>query len=285
MKKLIVTTVISVVLGMPNLALGNDIYIRNDVGSFGNGLDSIEFGKLGGGYGASSHYHPREQRYSSHNSDSKPSSPNHSNSRSSSNGITINNITVEQLDVSKKQLRQLEKMYASIMAASSANKAKKGDNNSLFFKNPQSIYDKNKQAEVANSISDLFKVVEEKNNFHNDSANVMRESINERSKYAAEMDQTVSLQAFKETENRFKKIEELLKQVDKTSNLKDAADLQARIIGTLTMIQNEATKLQMILHQRNAEKILINQQKLTRNAKILNSKNMKMPAIRYKRST
>ncbi len=46
------------------------------------------------------------------------------------------------------------------------------------------------------------------------------------------------------------------------------------------MIQNEATKLQMVTYSRNAEQALISQQKQIRNMRILNSENKGMPIIR-----
>ncbi|WP_455474048.1 type IV secretion system protein [Bartonella sp. B30(2025)] len=234
--------------------------IRNDILAQGI-LPEIDYSKLGGSYGLNVDY---RHQFS-------PTAPK-SDSKA--------NLPKEQLEVAKQQLQQLENVYGSLMASHHKQKklAMLGNDSDLFFKNPQSIYD---QAKIDSKISGLFKSVEQKNKLQDDSAISMREAIRARSKYAAEMDQTVSLRVFEETENRFKKINELLAQAEKTGNLKDAADLQAKIVGTLTMIQNEATKLQMILHQRNAERILIDQQKLTRNVKILSSHNLSMPTIRH----
>ncbi|WP_455474052.1 type IV secretion system protein [Bartonella sp. B30(2025)] len=293
MRKLIVTVVISAFLGMPSLATGkskpgfydnhiisNELpgihhprsksyvppksYVSNtgnDIGYDGNSFNNL---RIGGSYGMGTHYTA---------SASKLSQPAPKTDLKA-------NLPKEQLEVAKQQLKQLENVYGSLMASHNKQKslAMLGNDSDLFFKNPQFIYD---QGGIDSKISDLFKSVEQKNKLQDDSAISMRETIRARSKYAAEMDQTVSLRVFEETENRFKKINELLAQAEKTGNLKDAADLQAKIVGTLTMIQNEATKLQMILHQRNAEKILIDQQKLTRNVKILSSHNLSMPTIRH----
>ncbi len=149
---------------------------------------------------------------------------------------------------------------------------------SFFFKDPQLVYNsKKKHADISASFEKIRKEEEEVST----SLAEARESIEKRSEYAALVDKAISLQAFQQTENRSKKILELLNEIDKTKDLKSIADLQAQIKGKLAMIQNEATKLQMVAYLRNTEQELISQQKQKRNLKILNSKSREMPTIRF----
>ncbi|ETS16861.1 hypothetical protein Q648_01021 [Bartonella quintana JK 12] len=183
----------------------------------------------------------------------------------------------QHLEVNKKQLEQAKKMQQSIMGnkASGTSQAKY---TSFFFKDPQLVYNsKKKHADISASFEEIRKEEEEVST----SLAEARESIEKRSEYAALVDKAISLQAFQQTENRSKKILELLNEIDKTKDLKSIADLQAQIKGKLAMIQNEATKLQMVAYLRNTEQELISQQKQKRNLKILNSKSREMPTIRF----
>ncbi len=119
---------------------------------------------------------------------------------------------------------------------------------------------------------------ESRNTFKN--TNDARAFIDTRSQYATVIDKVVALQTFTETENRFEQIAKILTDIDKIQDLKGIAELQVRMKGMLAVIQNEATKLQMVAHLRNTERELINHQKQQRNMKILNSSNTAMPPIR-----
>ncbi|EJF74692.1 hypothetical protein MEC_01216 [Bartonella alsatica IBS 382] len=185
----------------------------------------------------------------------------------------IINLLQEHLEIKNKQFEQTEKMYSSITGARENSESENSDD--LYFQNPQSIYNKSRKSTLLKDKD----ITEEKIVF--DSVGKARDSINQRSEYAAIVDKAVSLQTFKETENRFTKIKELLQKISQTKDLKSIAELQARLKGKLTMIQNEATKLQMVAYSRKAEQALISQQKQKRNMKILNSKNKEMPTIRF----
>ncbi|WP_332060089.1 type IV secretion system protein [Bartonella sp. CB74] len=149
------------------------------------------------------------------------------------------------------------------------------DDTNFFLKHPELIYDKNEDSDILALVEKIRK--EETS----DSINVERQFINKRSKNAAIVDKAVSLQTFQEAEKRFHQILGLLDEISKTEDLKSIAELQAQIKGRLAMIQNETAKLQMVAHLRNAEQMLISQQKRERNMKMLNSKNTVMPTIRF----
>ncbi|WP_246786249.1 type IV secretion system protein [Bartonella taylorii] len=169
-----------------------------------------------------------------------------------------------------------QKIYDSITGSRTVTAVPKKDS-SWFLLGPQFIYDKTKKSYVATQIPTLVdKIITEENYFRPQS----RDSINHRSQYAAVIDKAVSLQAFQETENRLSQITQLLMDVDETKDLKSIAELQARIKAMLAMIQNETAKLQTIAHLRNAEQALISQLKRERNIGILNSQNKQMPIIR-----
>ncbi|WP_280641475.1 type IV secretion system protein [Bartonella alsatica] len=157
--------------------------------------------------------------------------------------IQILDLIKQHLEMEKKQFEKTDKMYTSITGARENSESENSDN--LYFQNPQSIYNKSRKSTLLKDKD----ITEEKIVF--DSVGKARDSINQRSEYAAIVDKAVSLQTFKETENRFTKIKELLQKISQTKDLKSIAELQARLKGKLTMIQNEATKLQMVAYSRN----------------------------------
>lgn len=177
----------------------------------------------------------------------------------------------------------MQKIYDSITGSRTTTKARKNDG-SWFLIGPQFIYDSSKKTHVAAQFPEFInKVIAEENNFralNSLNSHTIRASINARSQYAAIVDKAVSLQTFQEAENRFSQITQLLMEIDKTEDLKSIAELQARMKSMLAMIQNETAKLQMIVHLRNAEQALINQQKQKRTMQILSSENKTMPIIR-----
>ncbi|WP_332065816.1 type IV secretion system protein [Bartonella sp. CB189] len=182
----------------------------------------------------------------------------------------------EIINLIKRQLNQSEKIYKSITSNRTSGSTSI-DKNVFFLKNPELIYDRNKNTEM---LPLLDSIAQNEENY--DSVHYTRSVIKARSEYAALMDKAISLQAFEATESRFNKIMELINKIESTKDLKDISELQAHIKAQLAMIQNESTKLQMVAHLRNAERELINQQKNKRNIKILNSKNTTIPTIRLR---
>ncbi|WP_375645550.1 type IV secretion system protein [Bartonella sp. AA56HLJMS] len=184
------------------------------------------------------------------------------------------------LDMLKKHLEEVKKIHESITGSQKFDTKKlknvQTDHSSFFLKNPENLYNRNKPSALSKSLENILKEEEIPVTIHESSS-----FINKRIQYAAITDKAVSLKTFQEANNRFQQIEELLKEITTTKDLKSIAELQAHIIGMLAMLQNETAKLQMVTHLRNAEHTLIKQQKDKHNIKILNSKNTKMPTIRF----
>ncbi|WP_198039454.1 type IV secretion system protein [Bartonella refiksaydamii] len=149
----------------------------------------------------------------------------------------------------------------------------------LFLPRPEFIYDKKKWALISNEISKYIKQVKDGESIRT-SAHDIHELIKKRSKNAAIIDKVISLNVFEEINHRFDLIGDFDEKILKLTDLKSTARYQAAINTLLTLIQNESTKLQMVAHLRNAEQALISQQKHEHNMKILGSKNIRMPKIR-----
>ncbi|CAK02482.1 TrwJ1 protein precursor [Bartonella tribocorum CIP 105476] len=184
------------------------------------------------------------------------------------------------LDILRKQLEQTKKIHDSITGNQKFDteklKMNQTDNTSFFLKNPETLYNKNTYSTLSSSLKNILKEEEIPASIHESS-----DFINKRIQYAAITDKAVSLKTFQEASNRFQQIEELLNEIKTTKDLKSMAELQAHIIGMLAKLQNETAKLQMVTHLRNAEYTLIKQQKDRHNIRILNSKNTKMPTIKF----
>ncbi|PIT70421.1 conjugal transfer protein, partial [Bartonella tribocorum] len=167
------------------------------------------------------------------------------------------------LEVLKKQLAQLEKIHGSITGSQKLSAEELANMlvtlNSFFLKKPESIYDNH--PDVAQL---LPKILHQENEAD-------RSAITKRIRRAAAIDKAISLQVFEEAENRFQQISKLVKKINATADLKNIAELQARIKSMLAMIQNEETKLQMVAHLQNAEQALIDQQKKTLSRRVFSS--------------
>ncbi|WP_144752481.1 type IV secretion system protein [Bartonella saheliensis] len=186
----------------------------------------------------------------------------------------------EFLEVLKKQLEEVKKINESITGNQKFDTKKlkntPTDQSSFFLKNPEKLYDRNKSSTLSSFLENILKEEEIPISIHESS-----DFITKRSQYTAITDKAVSLKTFQEASNRFQQIEELLNEIKTTKDIKSVTELQTHIIGMLAMLQNETAKLQMVAHLRNAEHTLIKQQKDKHNIKILNSKNTKMPTIRF----
>ncbi|WP_375609903.1 type IV secretion system protein, partial [Bartonella sp. AC53GZZY] len=81
-------------------------------------------------------------------------------------------------------------------------------------------------------------------------------------------------------ENRFQYLRDLFNELQTKENLKDTADLQAHIDGSLAMIQNEFIKMEMVAHLRDAEQSLIKRKRRELDMKIFDHEKKGMPTIR-----
>ncbi|CAF26721.1 type IV secretion system protein [Bartonella quintana] len=258
MKKLIIIALVSVVLGMPNSILA---------------------------YSSRGHVNPQTSLYQLQRSlqQSKAREESQKNKEQLKfDGNALLEALKKQLEINKQQLEEAKRLHESITNNQRTINIQQ-DSDDFFLKNPQFIYKRDKESEI-NQVAVFIKDIRDKENYlHNVSVSTReaRDSINERIKYAALVDKAVSLRVFEETKNRFSQIEKMLKDIDTMADLKSIANLQAQIKGKLAMIQNEATKLQMVAHLRNAEQELISQLKRKRSATIFKSENTKMPDIQY----
>ncbi|BBL53951.1 P-type DNA transfer protein VirB5 [Bartonella quintana] len=257
MKKLIIIALVSVVLGMPNSTLAHS---------------------------DRSHVNPRVSMHQLQQTIAQEKERQRKELAERSGDYALLEAIKKQLEINKQQLEEAKKLYGSITSNQKTTSIYQ-DSDSFFLKNPQFIYKRDKESEI-NQVATFIKNIRDKENYpHNISTREARDSINERIKYAALVDKAVSLRVFEETKNRFSQIEKMLKDIDTMNDLKSIADLQAQIKGKLAMIQNEATKLQMVAHLRNAEQELISQLKRKRSATIFKSKNTQMPNIQYAKAT
>ncbi|WP_273720586.1 type IV secretion system protein [Bartonella sp. ML71XJBT] len=185
------------------------------------------------------------------------------------------------LDLIKNHLEKTNEIYSSISGTRTKSKQIREDDGELFFLNPQLIYDNNKQTELGTKIPQLVKkMIKDENYLRDSTVQDAREEIDERSQYAAIISKAISLHIFQEIENRFEKIAEMLLTLDKMTDLKGVEEMKMRMNGMLAMIQNESTKLQMVIHSHDIEKTLIQRLKRKRNVQILGSVNKQMPTIR-----
>ncbi|WP_273720587.1 MULTISPECIES: type IV secretion system protein [unclassified Bartonella] len=181
---------------------------------------------------------------------------------------------LEIIELLKQQLKQTQETHQSITKNRELG-VKQADHTSFFLKKPELIYDEDKVSDISASIKDIFL----KENAPT-SVRESRDTITKRIQYATSADKAVSLKTFQDAEDRFKQLLELLEKINKTTDLKSIADLQAHITGMVALIQNETAKLQMVNYSHNAERAFISQQKKTHSMKILSSENKEMPIIR-----
>ncbi|UNE54091.1 type IV secretion system protein [Bartonella machadoae] len=203
------------------------------------------------------------------NEPQKPSMPKHY--------AEIIDLIKQNIKLHEEHLETTKKSYESITGKRNLG-LESTDYSSFFLKDPHLIYDKNSNVFISKPklLNDILR--EEK---ISNSLSEARKYVEKRIQYATAIDKNISLQAFQNTGARLEHLLALLKQIDKTTDLKRIAELQAHMKGMLAIIQNENAKLQMVAHLHEAEREFIKQQKYKRNMKILNSENKKMPTIRF----
>ncbi|WP_375646097.1 type IV secretion system protein [Bartonella sp. CM87QHHN] len=148
------------------------------------------------------------------------------------------------------------------------------DFSSFFLKEPESLYKSDKLSRKS------YQEVLEDENKVSGPFDQMGKAISGRLQFASILDKAVSLETFENVENRFQYLRDLLDEVQKKENLKDTADLQAHIDGSLAMIQNEFIKMEMVAHLRDAEQSLIKRKRRELDMKIFDHEKKGMPIIR-----
>ncbi|WP_375646816.1 type IV secretion system protein [Bartonella sp. TT29SHDZB] len=178
----------------------------------------------------------------------------------------------KQLELKKEQLSQTETTYQAI-----TNNQKTGpktvDFSSFFLKEPESLYKSDKLSRQS-----YQKVLEEENKISG-SFDEVGNSIFARLEFISALDKAITLKTFENVESRFKYLKALFDELQTKENLKEIADLQAHIDGSLAMIQNESIKMQMVAHLRNAERSLIKRKRRELDMKIFDNEKKGMPTI------
>lgn len=100
----------------------------------------------------------------------------------------------------------------------------------------------------------------------------------ERQLAKAAQDKAYALEAFDKASQRWNQIQQLMAQINSTSDPKAIAELQARINAEQAAIQNEQTKLQMFQMLAQVEERLIEQRQREENAKGLARRGYVSPA-------
>ncbi|WP_332065125.1 type IV secretion system protein [Bartonella sp. CB189] len=268
MKKLVITAIINVILTTPSFA------------------NAIPFSNSGGSKITVTYEQSRQNHQGLPQSPIRvaQTSPRGRDSNSNSNSRFFVEMLKKQSEEIKKQSEHLEKIYGAI-ASNPQNLQDIQDAEDIFLKKLHLSYERDDFLTANSTNQDLSKIGEFENKFkefeNKSNFETTRQSINNRSQYAAAIDKFIGLKISENIEDRSGKILGLLKKIDGTSDLKGISELQTRLKIQLAMSQNETTQLQMAAHLRNVEQAFINQQKYKRNMKILDSKNMEMPKIRY----
>ncbi|WP_208433282.1 type IV secretion system protein [Bartonella taylorii] len=179
----------------------------------------------------------------------------------------------KQLALKKEQLSQTEKTYQAI-TKNQKTAPQKIDFSSFFLKEPESLYKSDKLSRES-----YQKVLEEENKISG-TFDQVGNSIFARLEFISTLDKALTLKTFENVEDRFKYLKELFDKLQTKENLKDIADLQAHIDGSLAMIQNESIKMQMVAHLRNAERSLIKRKRRELDMKIFDHEKKGMPIIR-----
>ncbi|WP_375645193.1 MULTISPECIES: type IV secretion system protein [unclassified Bartonella] len=199
--------------------------------------------------------------------------------------LEIITLLKQQIEETEKQIENAKKIHQSIIGPKMLAHAI-GDNFSFFI--PVSPFDYPDTKTSYQNIStghyrNFFRKLvleEKKDGFQKLPYYKIREIINTRLKYSGIVEKAVSLQTFKDIENRFKQVKDFLDKINNTKDLKELFDLQTRIKTMSSMIQNEYTKLQMVRNLSDDEETLIEIQKRKLYSKIIASYNKRMPEIR-----
>ncbi|UNF38687.1 type IV secretion system protein [Bartonella krasnovii] len=250
MKKLIITITISIIFGTS--ALAQDCYW--DSKSFKD-VCTPKTGK-------------KPVDHDTTNNPAPPKSPS-----LSTEYLEIIELLKKQLALKKEQLSQTEKAYQAITKSQKTG-SQQIDFSSFFLKEPESLYKNDKL-----SRSSYQKVLEEENKVSG-TFDEIGKAIFARSKRVPLLDKAVSLENFEKVESRFQYLNDLFNELQTKENLKDVADLQAHIDGTLTMIQNEFIKMEMVAYLRDAERSLMKRKRRELDMRFFDHEKKGMPTIR-----
>ncbi|WP_254492564.1 type IV secretion system protein [Bartonella sp. B1099] len=193
--------------------------------------------------------------------------------------LEIIKLLKEQLELKEKQLSAIEGTYKAItdetIITDPSIKAKREIYDKLFLKNSDLFYKKNKNSDA------LYQQILKEEKEAAEKQNPFISNLLGRLRYASVTDRAINLHALQASDRRFKYILSLLDTFEKAKNLQEIANFQANVDGILAMIENESIKLQIATQLRDAEYALTKTQKREFDMKTFDSKNTKMPTIKF----
>ncbi|WP_212112766.1 type IV secretion system protein [Bartonella queenslandensis] len=274
MKKLIITIVISIIFGTSALATTAE-QIQELLKKFGLDPKGCTPTRLSDGSVLCSRRTDLDTQEPKQNS--VPAPPPVSSSlpkaASSKEYLEIIELLKKQLELKKKQLSQIEKTYQAITKGQTT-QPNQIDFSSFFLKEPEFLYTNSKLSRES-----YQKVLEEEDRISGN-FDQMSKTISERLQSIPVLDKVASLENFQNIESRFQYLKNLFDELQTKQNLKDIADLQAHIDGTLAMIQNESIKMEMVAYLRDAEHSLIKRKRRELDMMFFDHEKSDMPRIR-----
>lgn len=217
--------------------------------------------------------------------------PGHKEMFSSKKGTQeIIKLLKQHVRVSEQQVEKAKKIYQSMTGDGIKDLTLKTDDLQFFFQDPLFIYPdpiSNRYSgaaqfglinnEITNFINNINRT-ERRHIFVYSS--IMRRIINERLRYSGVVSKSVSLRALQDVEKRFIEIGKLLDKIKKTKDLKEVAELQARIKNMSSLIKNESIKLHGAVSLHDIEDKLIEIQKRKLYGRMFDSHFENMPNVR-----
>ncbi|UNE54098.1 type IV secretion system protein [Bartonella machadoae] len=209
----------------------------------------------------------------------------------------IQNLLTQHAEVYKQQLEEEKKIYNSITGNKKEISSLLSPLEAYLDLNLRSLDSKTPKSQLTSVVDsstyllyarDIYRMDRKSHTFDSkeyeefskaQELDLKHEKIDQRLKHAIAVDKAVSLQTFHEAEDRFTKIKKMLEETGKTQDLKTILRIQAQIKGMLATLENEAGKLQMVAHFRNAEQAFIKQQKRALRLQTLKGRKG-MPTIR-----
>ncbi|CAK02488.1 TrwJ3 protein precursor [Bartonella tribocorum CIP 105476] len=179
----------------------------------------------------------------------------------------------KDLELKKEQLSQIENAYQAITKDQKTT-PRQIDFSNFFLKEPGLLYKDSKLS--GKSYQDVLN----SENRNSQLFDPLGKMLFARLQFISVMDKAITLKTFQNVENRFQYLKKLFDELQTKEKLKDIADLQAHIDGTLAMIQNESIKMQMVAYLRKAEQSLIKRKRRELDMKFFNHEKNQMPIIR-----
>lgn len=106
-----------------------------------------------------------------------------------------------------------------------------------------------------------------------------RDRIYEREGRQAATDKAAGQRAFEGTSERFDQVDQLTSEISNTEDMKEIAELQARLQGEMAAIQVEMNRVQLMTMLSTAEQRLADEEKRNYSMEILSPDNTGMPSI------